>query len=64
MEMKYRFVKEIYKFRLDAYVAHLGWIGPEVTTIKIYSQAGSDNYYLHDETRNRLLSLQRPSQKN
>lgn len=57
---KYHFIGEIENFSLDSYVPHLGWIGADITTIKIYSKVDSLNFFLHDEIRDRLFEVTTP----
>ena len=54
---EYTFTREIENFRLDDYNAHLGWISPEITTIKIYSRPKHSFFYLHDEVQDRLFEF-------
>ncbi|MCF0065589.1 hypothetical protein MUK70_10935 [Dyadobacter chenwenxiniae] len=53
----YQFIREIDKFKLDSYNAHLGWISPYITTIKIYSCPKSTLFYLYDEVQDRLFEF-------
>jgi hypothetical protein len=51
----YTFIREIEKFDIDDYTAHLGWIAPKINTIKIYHDPGLGSFYLHNEVSNRLF---------
>jgi hypothetical protein len=59
---EYHFLREIEKFNLDLYDAHLGWISPYFTAYKIYSKPDTKLFYLHDEAQGKLFefSAERP----
>jgi hypothetical protein len=47
--------QEILNFNLDTYMPHIGWVGNK--PLKIYSQDGLQNYFLHDERSDRLFEF-------
>jgi hypothetical protein len=53
----YTFTGEVDGFDIDDYIGHLGWNGPKLNTLKIYTQAGSPCFYLHDEVHDRLYAF-------
>lgn len=54
----YTFTGEIDNFDVDDYIAHLGWNSPRINHKKIYTQAGSSCFYLHDEIQDRMYAFE------
>ncbi|SDF61278.1 hypothetical protein SAMN04487996_111274 [Dyadobacter soli] len=57
MEQAYLIIGEVHDFEISDYIPHLGWISSQYLIRKIYTEASSHNFFLHDEQANRLFEF-------
>jgi hypothetical protein len=53
----FTFTAEITGFKIDDYIPHMGWISSKPSPIKVYRSDASQNYFLHDQTLDKLYEF-------
>jgi hypothetical protein len=54
---QFTFTVEIPEFKIDDYIPYMGWIASKPSPIKVYRSDASQNYFLHDETLDKLYEF-------